>query len=302
MNFFIKIWDEVRDRVWEPIADWMFIYVWSPLEDVLERFFLWIKKNSFLLLLVLIAVVMFFLWRWWGIVGAREFLKAICESNEGCTGIGSLGELGDVFGGINALFAGLALGAVALSTHMTRASFVAERQWARDEKLAEQVQRSLKWAYDVLTDEGTAIPPKLDQRRWSSCAHHLVRTDWIVKKVYTPELLTVVEEHQEFWRRKIYLAINQEELAERHYFYSLIELGHEGAWEMREVVRVVVNYCEPKNDLSRYMIRNASERARRRSGDNYSGLAGQGLRRYFDEKERQYQEQVGRITDQDSEG
>src|SRR5690606_5138244 len=90
------------------------------------------QDNSDGLILPITIVALVILWGFWGLGGGKFFIDQICKSDEDCQVLGKLASLGDVFGGVNALFAGIALAAVAVSTDLARKAFTAERQWIKD--------------------------------------------------------------------------------------------------------------------------------------------------------------------------
>ncbi len=175
-------------------------------------------RNAYWVMVPTLIFGLAILWGIWGFGGGQFFLDALCKNDEKCEILGKLASLGDVFGGINALFAGLALAAVAVSTDLARRAFTAERQWVRDEKYTEQVVASYKWAFDVLTDQGQSIPPMSDRVKWLVTARHLLRAEKISQSISTPELKTILEEQKEFWRHQFHLALDYPELRTKTYF------------------------------------------------------------------------------------
>lgn len=235
------------------------------------------------------VAMMLFAWLFWGLGGGQFVVDHLCpglQDGEECKRVQTLGAVGDIFGGVNALFAGFALAGVALSANFARRAFVAERQWNRDEKFSEQIQKSFQWAYDVLTDEGKTIPPSADRLKWLTSARHLLRAQKLMKQVKTLEWTTIVEDHEEFWRHKFLLALEHEELIYWGYYSG--GMGKHMLMEKIEVTSamVIIDFGnwrkgrpDPTDDVNREeLIAN---------GNPYAGLAGRGLQSYVRELRRQ---------------
>ncbi|MCS4294980.1 hypothetical protein M2375_003213 [Comamonas sp. BIGb0152] len=179
------------------------------------------QRNAYWLMVPITMTILVVLWGLWGLGGGQYFLDKLCKNDQECKILNQLASLGDVFGGVNALFAGLALAAVAISTDLARRAYTADRQWRRDEKYIEQIITSYKWAYSVLMDGKKDGPPKADRMNWSSCARHLLRAEKIFGSVVTPELNTILKEQREFWRHQFYLSLDYEVLKHAHYFSNI---------------------------------------------------------------------------------
>lgn len=237
-------------------------------------------------------VAMFIFWLIWGLGGGAFILNYLCNGADSCKKVEMLGAVGDIFGGVNALFAGLALGAVAIGTDQARRSFLAERQWSRDEKFAEQIQKSLQWAYDVLTDGGSSIPPTADRLKWLTCARHLLRAQKLMKQVKTQEWITIVEDHEEFWRHKFNLAMGSLNLRDWRYFAN--SAGNAIIRENIEITSAMVvvdfgNWRKGRSDITDEVSREELIA----NGNPYSGSAGRGLQAYVNVLQRERMERVG---------
>ncbi len=131
----------------------------------------------------------------------------MCQGIERCD-LSNLGAVGDIFGGVNALFAALALGAAAYSADSTRKAYQEERQRNHDVEYVSQVRMSYEWAYNALTDDGGKMPPRPDRLNWLTAARHLVRAESIAKQVESVAYRAILEEHTEYWRLQFYRALN----------------------------------------------------------------------------------------------
>jgi hypothetical protein len=88
----------------------------------------------------------------------------------------------------------------------------------RDKELLLQVQKSLQWAYDSLTDEGKTIPPKADRLNWLTCARHLLRARKLGEKISSNTYQIIYQETEEFWRHRFYLALDNPATLSPAYF------------------------------------------------------------------------------------
>ncbi|KQP21342.1 hypothetical protein [Pseudorhodoferax sp. Leaf265] len=89
-----------------------------------------------------------------------------------------------------------------------------------DKELVTQARLSLEWAYDALTAEGAQIPPKADRLNWLTCARHLLRHAELAGQITSQTYRTVHAEHEEFWRHRFYLALDDIALRMGTYYLS----------------------------------------------------------------------------------
>ena len=73
-----------------------------------------------------------------------------------------------------------------------------------DKEILNQSEKSLEWAYEVLTDAGKNLPPRSDRLNWLTCARHMTRHDELASKIKTVTYQTVHAEIEEFWRHRFY--------------------------------------------------------------------------------------------------
>lgn len=190
-------------------------------------------------------------WLWWGLWGVSIFKKLICSAPQSCS---DLGQVGDIFGGINAFFAALALAAVAYSTYSSRRAFEEEQANSRrafeeeqrssreafeeaqlnsrkafeeqqqrifDVDNLEQIRKSYGWAFQVLDEDG--IKGAVENRRlaWLTAARHLLRAERLVKSIQTPVYKTIQNEEEEYWRTKFHRALSDPSLSKVSFFADM---------------------------------------------------------------------------------
>lgn len=90
-----------------------------------------------------------------------------------------------------------------------------------DKELLAQAQKSLQWAYDVLTEQGEHIPPRADRLNWLTSARHLLRQKKIAKRITSETYRIVYAEVEEYWRHRFYTALDHPSLLSRGYFANL---------------------------------------------------------------------------------
>lgn len=88
----------------------------------------------------------------------------------------------------------------------------------RDKELLAQTQKSLEWAYAVLTDDGKTIPPKPDRLNWLTAARHLLRAKKLAGRIEYATYRTVYEEVEEYWRQKFHAALSHPHLRNWTYY------------------------------------------------------------------------------------
>ena len=146
------------------------------------------------------------LWLLWGVAGVHVFREYICPGEENNCAV--YGQVGDIFGGVNALFQALALAAVAIGVDVARRAYLSERQRDHDAKFVEQARLSYEWAYNALTGSDDSMPPKASRLNWLVAARHLLRAEKIAKQIESPAYKAVLDEHTEFWRHQFYTALD----------------------------------------------------------------------------------------------
>lgn len=93
-----------------------------------------------------------------------------------------------------------------------------DRERDRDKELLVQVQRSLEWAYNVLTEESQRIPPEPNRLNWLTCARHLLRSRKIADQISGLTYRTVYAEIEEYWRHRFFVALSHDRLRNWNYY------------------------------------------------------------------------------------
>lgn len=169
---------------------------WKP---GLKRLWSWLIRLSYV---VAVVGLVGFVWLAWAKWGAPTALTNLCPQKDDCE---YLGQVGDLFGGVNALFAGLAFAGLVLTLEASRKQNAEQRQWEKDEELVNQICSSYQWAHDALeeisqvtTDHGSV------RRGWLVAARHLLRAEKLVKDIETDVFKTIQQEHEEMWRSRLH--------------------------------------------------------------------------------------------------
>lgn len=150
----------------------------------------------------------------------------------------------------------------------------------RDKELLAQVKNSFEWAYNVLTDEATHIPPDANRLNWLTCARHLLRAEKLVKQISNPTYKTVYAEIEEYWRHKFYMALSHDSLRNWSYYADSAKPEWPENIEISSAL-VVVDFSnwkkgavDPTDDVDR-------EALIKTSGGIKGGSAGRGLEGYI---------------------
>ena len=148
-----------------------------------------------------------------------------------------------------------------------------------DKELLSQSQKSLEWAYNVLTDEGKNLPPSPNRLNWLTCARHIKRHDELASKITSATYKTVHAEIEEFWRHKFYLALTGPGLMRSSYFGSV---DNQTSQERIASVSalVVINFSRWKNNVAD-PLDSVDQADLVKSGDVFKSVAGRALRTYL---------------------
>lgn len=154
-----------------------------------------------------------FTWLAWGYWGAPYAMNNLCA--EGCD---KLGQVGDLFGGVNALFAGFAFCGLVFSIDLSRRATDQERQRSHDKEVFEQVCKSYSWAFETLSNGTEEGPPLRDRLRWLNTARHLLRAKRLSAEIETPTYQLLQKENLEYWRFKFHDLLHHGELARADFY------------------------------------------------------------------------------------
>ncbi len=121
------------------------------------------------------------------------------------------------------LFSGLTL-VTAFIAYLTYRANLRQQEENRirkeDKELTKQARASLEWAYNVLTANGSQIPPASDRTNWLTSARHLLRQEKIAAQIQSQIYKTVQAEHEDFWRHRFYTALQHDALSNSSYWSS----------------------------------------------------------------------------------
>jgi hypothetical protein len=101
-----------------------------------------------------------------------------------------------------AIFAGL-------SAFVAAAAIYFPWKMQNDQEILNQAVLSLERAYATLSRDGSEIqPPAPDRLNWLTTARHLERYKRLKAKLTSDTHRTVCEEHEEYWRHKVYVCLD----------------------------------------------------------------------------------------------
>jgi aspartyl/asparaginyl-tRNA synthetase len=125
-----------------------------------------------------------------------------------------MGQVGDLFGGVNALFAGLALAGLVISIEASRRANAREREWEKDKEFVNQVRATYEWAFLALSDGSRASQAvaKRDRLGWLSAARHLSRAAKLEAQIKSEAMHAILGEHKEYWRLEIHRLLDRTNL------------------------------------------------------------------------------------------
>lgn len=155
-----------------------------------------------------------------------------------------------------------------------------DRVRERDKELVAQVQKSLQWAHDVLTENGNNVPPRPDRLNWLTAARHLLRAQKIAAQISSETYNTIYAEIEEYWRHRFYIALSHDSLRNRAYFSD----KDNPAWpENIEVssALVIVDFSNWKKDAPDPTDSVDREDLMKNGSGLKGGFAGRGLEAYI---------------------
>lgn len=210
----------------------------------------WLWSGARLQMLISAILVAFVglpgLWYLWATKGVQYFERLLCSDVESCA---RLGQVGDLFGGVNALYAGFAFTGLLVSIELTRRASQDERNRSLDKELVEQVSKSYEWAFkslrhqDTMTNEYRLTASRLG---WLVSARHIVRAQKIVDQLRTDTYRVIQQEIEEYWRGQFYELLNKgNELRGMLNFSSVME-SHERIAPVS--ISVILDFASWRND------------------------------------------------------
>ena len=138
--------------------------------------------------------------------------------------------------------------AIAFFSYRTNTKKINEdRVRDRDKELILQTQKSLQWAYDVLTENGKNLPPEPNRLNWLTSARHIMRAEKLSSQIASATYKTISKEIEEFWRHQFYIALNHKSLAQWTYFSNNKSLLSPENIEPRSIL-IIAKFCEWKED------------------------------------------------------
>lgn len=156
-----------------------------------------------------------------------------------------------------------------------------ERVRDADKAFLNQAKNSLEWAYNALTRNGEAIPPKADRLNWQACARHILRQNEIALCISGETSQTVYAEIQEYWRHKFHLALSDASLLNPAYFKNQGEPDWPENIDIPSAL-VVVDFANWQEGAKNPMD-GVDQSKMMSEGNCFKGPAGRGLRRYVTE-------------------
>lgn len=156
-------------------------------------------------------------WLLWGVAGVHLAKEFICPEPTDCA---AYGQVGDIFGGINALFAALGFVGLAISIDSARRATEEERLRNRDRELLEQVLKSYEWAYHAFTlgaVQGRLSPDRLN---WLIAARHLLRAERLADTISSETYRVIQQENEEHWRTQFYVVSNDVRLLHPDFYFE----------------------------------------------------------------------------------
>lgn len=175
------------------------------------------KEFSYVKHMEVMALLVIGAWVLWGVAGVQFFKEIICSSKDACE---AYGQVGDIFGGINAFFAALGFVGLAISIENTRRSTEEERGRNRDRELLDQVLKSYDWAYDAFTTGSGTFGIEPNRLNWLTAARHLVRAQKLAGQISSATYRTIQRENEEYWRTQFYLQADMDALANPDYYFE----------------------------------------------------------------------------------
>jgi hypothetical protein len=150
----------------------------------------------------------------------------------------------DIASYASAIFAGL-------SALVAAAAIYFPWRTQQSQEILNQAAHSLERAYEALSNNGTQIcPPAPDRLNWLTTARHIEQYKKLKKKISFKTHSVVCEEHEEYWRHKLYLCLDPLHIQQPSYYAERREPQRQLGIEPRSAIIIYnfVNWPEGKQD------------------------------------------------------
>lgn len=155
----------------------------------------------------------------------------------------------------------------------------------KQQVILDQCKRTLEWAYNALMPAPSSELPEANRLNWLTAARHILAYQALKKGVNREPYSRIVEDFEEFWRHRFYLALSDLKLSTYSYWCAadpiLVNIDTTSAL-------IVVDFSgwpEDKKDPTD-LTDNEKEILKLRNG--FTGRAGRGLRQYVRLIEERY--------------
>lgn len=205
----------VRHMYWDHLA----IFKSAPGRSSLKGVYATDGSFQYLLLLAGLAVAVWFIW---GFIGVQSFHAFICARlDDSCNnGLSDLGAVGDIFGGVNALFAAMALLASVGALVHTRKTNDQERRLNHDGEFTKQIQNCYQWAFETIREDSGVT---LNAGRWSEASLRLLNAELLFEALHSSVYKVIAAEHRRYWRHQFQLLLKDSPGEGVAFFFSVNE-------------------------------------------------------------------------------
>ncbi|WP_431129046.1 hypothetical protein [Variovorax paradoxus] len=175
----------------------------------------------------------------------------------------------------------VALGALVVTVIKNRRDEDARKQ----QELLEQCKRTLEWAYNALMPDPTREVAEANRLNWLTAARHILAYQDLKKLITVQPQARIVEDFEEFWRHRFYLALSDVALSTYHYWAKpdpiLVNLHPTSALIVVDFSGWPETKVDPV-DLTDEQIASLKTR------NGFSGSAGSGLKAYIEKIEMRH--------------
>ncbi|AOT07847.1 hypothetical protein [Pseudoalteromonas luteoviolacea] len=154
-----------------------------------------------------------------------------------------------------------------------------EDKVASDKEIFAQALNSLKWGFEVLSEGGAEKAPKASRLNWLTSARHITRYVELKKLIQTKTYRLICDENEEYWRHKFYVLLDRQELRCSAYFTS--DPSDDWPENIEITSAMVINNFANWQDETVDPIDVVDREELIKCGKPFSGMCGQGLRKYY---------------------